>query len=590
MPKKTTLKGQFLRTSLAMLVLSLLIGVAVMVAVMIFFTVRVPDGEKFLMESLSFLFGKQTIGPSRMVPVFVLAGVLLCLMVTGVCILLTSRLTGRITATLKTLRQAADNLRDGELDFQILSCDERELDELSHSLESVRQRLKATAVAEAAAQEERGLLMANLSHDLRTPITAIKGYVEGIQDGIANTPEKQRHYLEIVYNKSVILERLVRNMSDFSEYELGRMQYHFEYVEMGPFLRDLAEEYQVDVQQNGMTFTAQIPQGHYVVTADRSKLKRVLDNLVSNAIKYGRAGGAIALTAEEYERGLVIQVSDNGKGISAQALRHVFDSFFREDSARTSSVPGSGGHPGLPLSPAPERRGVAVMKILIIEDDQSVAELERDYLEINGGFQCDLYTDGTQGLQAALAGDYALVIVDVMLPGLSGFEICRRLREVKDTPVIIISALADDIDKVRGLGLGADDYMTKPFSPSELVARVKGHIQRYQRLVGSREKARPEMLKVRGLEIDRESRRVWVNGKETNMTSKEYDLLLFLAEHPDTVFSKDRLFDSVWGVDAYGDVSTVTVHIKHIRDKIELNPDRTQDIETVWGVGYRFRG
>lgn len=144
-------------------------------------------------------------------------------------------------------------------------------------------------------------------------------------------------------------------------------------------------------------------------------------------------------------------------------------------------------------------------------------------------------------------GDYALVIVDVMLPGLSGFEICRRLREVKDTPVIIISALADDIDKVRGLGLGADDYMTKPFSPSELVARVKGHIQRYERLVGSREKPRPEILKIRGLEIDRESRRVWVNEKETNMTSKEYDLLLFLAEHPDTVFSKDRLFDSVWG-------------------------------------------
>ena len=132
--------------------------------------------------------------------------------------------------------------------------------------------------------------------------------------------------------------------------------------------------------------------------------------------------------------------------------------------------------------------------------------------------------------------------------------------------------------------------MTKPFSPSELVARVKGHIQRYQRLVGSREKPRPEILKVRGLEIDRESRRVWVNGKEVNMTSKEYDLLLFLAEHPDTVFSKDRLFDHVWGMDAYGDVSTITVHIKHIRDKIELNPVRTQYIESVWGVGYRFRG
>lgn len=230
------------------------------------------------------------------------------------------------------------------------------------------------------------------------------------------------------------------------------------------------------------------------------------------------------------------------------------------------------------------------MKLLIIEDDQSVAELERDYLTLNGGFECTLCTDGTQGLQEALSGDYALVIVDVMLPGLSGFEICRRLREEKDIPVIIISALADDIDKVRGLGLGADDYMTKPFSPSELVARVKGHIQRYERLVGNQTRPRPEVLKIRGLEIDREARRVTVNGAEKSMTGKEYDLLLFLAEHPDMVFSKDRLFDRVWGMDAYGDVSTVTVHIKHIRDKIENNPDQVQYIETVWGVGYRFRG
>ena len=230
------------------------------------------------------------------------------------------------------------------------------------------------------------------------------------------------------------------------------------------------------------------------------------------------------------------------------------------------------------------------MNILIIEDDQSVAELERDYLELGAGFACTICADGTEGLQTALSEDFDLVIVDVMLPGLSGFEICRRIREVKDIPLIIISALADDIDKVRGLGLGADDYMTKPFSPSELVARVKGHIQRYERLVGSRETPRSEVLKIRGLEIDREARRVWVNGREKAMTGKEYDLLLFLAEHPDTVFSKDRLFDSVWGMDAYGDVSTVTVHIKHIRDKIEIDPERIQYIETVWGVGYRFRG
>lgn len=342
MPKKTTLRGQFLRTSLEMLGLSLLIGLGLMAAVMTCFVLSVPDGGQFLADSFSFVFGKETMGPSGMVPFLILAGVLLCLLVAGVCILLTSRLTGKITATLKTLRQAADNLRDGDLDFQILSCDQRELDELSQSLESVRQRLKAAAVAEAAAQDERGLLMANLSHDLRTPITAIKGYVEGIQDGIANTPEKQAHYLQIIYNKSVVLEKLVRNMSDFSEYELGRMQYHFEYVDMGPFLRDLGEEYRDDVEQNGLSLVCQIPTGHYVVTADRGKLKRVLDNLISNAIKYSRPQGSIALTAEEYERGLVIQVSDNGKGIGTQALRHVFDSFFREDAARTSSVPGSG--------------------------------------------------------------------------------------------------------------------------------------------------------------------------------------------------------------------------------------------------------
>ena len=230
------------------------------------------------------------------------------------------------------------------------------------------------------------------------------------------------------------------------------------------------------------------------------------------------------------------------------------------------------------------------MNILIIEDDESVGELERDYLEMSGGFHCTLCNDGVLGLQQALSGDWSLVIIDVMLPGLSGFEICRRLREERDVPVIIISALADDIDKVRGLGLGADDYITKPFSPSELVARVKGHIQRYERLVGGREKPRAEVLQIRGLEIDRAARRVWVNGKEQTMTGTEYELLLFLAEHPDTVFSKDRLFNKVWGTDACGDPSTVTVHIQHIRDKIESDPEHIQYIETVWGVGYRFRG
>jgi len=328
MPKKTTLRGQFLRTVLLMLACSLLVGLAVIVVVIIAFVKKVPDGEQFLMDSVSFLFGKEVLGPNGMIHVVVLAAIALCLLVVLVCVLLASRYTSRVAAALREFRRAADDLRSGELDFQILTYPERELDELAQALESVRQRLKATAAAEAAAQEERGLLMANLSHDLRTPITAIKGYVEGIQDGIAATPEKQQHYLDIVYNKTMVMEKLVRNMSDFSEYELGRMQYHFEYVDMLPFLQDLAEKYQYDVQQSSMTFQAELPKGSYTVTADRGKLKRVLDNLVSNA--------------EEYEGGLVLQVTDNGKGISPQALHHVFDSFFRADAARTSSVPGSG--------------------------------------------------------------------------------------------------------------------------------------------------------------------------------------------------------------------------------------------------------
>lgn len=341
MRKKTTLRGRFIQTGLLMLALSLVVGLVLVAAMLFLFSAQVPEGESVLRTMLDLVLGEMK-GPGRMLPYFILGVVLLCLCVAGICIVLTSRLTGQISGTLKTLRQAADRLREGELDFEILSCRERELDELGRALESVRQRLKQAAAVEAAAQEERGLLMANLSHDMRTPVTAIKGYVEGIRDGIASTPEKQAHYLDIVYSKTLVLEKLVRNMTDFSEYELGRMQYHFEYVELTGFLTDLSAEYAQEAAGAGMTFSSQLAAGAYWVTADRNKLKRVLDNLLSNAIKYGRPNGAIHLTAEPYEGGLVLQLSDNGKGISSRALGHVFDSFFRADAARSSAVPGSG--------------------------------------------------------------------------------------------------------------------------------------------------------------------------------------------------------------------------------------------------------
>lgn len=225
-------------------------------------------------------------------------------------------------------------------------------------------------------------------------------------------------------------------------------------------------------------------------------------------------------------------------------------------------------------------------KILIIEDEESIAELEKDYLELSG-FEVDIENEGDRGLKKALEIDYDLYILDLMLPVVDGFEICRQIREQKNAPIIIVSAKKDDIDKIRGLGLGADDYMTKPFSPSEMVARVKAHMARYDRLVSSQPKN--DIVEIRGIRIDKTARRVWVNGEEKSFTNKEFDLLTFLAEHPNHVFTKEELFREIWNMDSVGDIATVTVHIKKIREKIEFNTAKPQYIETIWGVGYRFK-
>ena len=226
-------------------------------------------------------------------------------------------------------------------------------------------------------------------------------------------------------------------------------------------------------------------------------------------------------------------------------------------------------------------------RILIIEDEESIAELEKEYLELSG-FEVEMENEGDEGLKKALDEEYDLFILDLMLPGIDGFEICRRIREKKNTPIIMVSAKKEDIDKIRGLGLGADDYITKPFSPSEMVARVKAHLARYQRLIGSGMPAN-EMVEIRGLKIDKTARRVWVNGEEKNFTTKEFDLLTFLAQNPNHVFTKEELFSKIWDMESIGDIATVTVHIKKIREKIEFNTAKPQYIETIWGVGYRFK-
>jgi DNA-binding response OmpR family regulator len=226
-------------------------------------------------------------------------------------------------------------------------------------------------------------------------------------------------------------------------------------------------------------------------------------------------------------------------------------------------------------------------KILIIEDEASIAEVEKDYFELHG-FAADICLTGTEGLRAAMNGEYELIVLDLQLPGMDGYELCRQIRAEKEVPILIVSAKKEEIDKIRGLSLGADDYITKPFSPSELVARAKAHLQRYQRLMGKRESKASEKIRIRGLLIDSSSRRVYVNDHEVQFTTKEFDLLTFLALNPNHVFSKQELFEQLWGMDSLGEIATVTVHIRRLREKIEADPSNPQYIETIWGAGYRL--
>ena len=226
-------------------------------------------------------------------------------------------------------------------------------------------------------------------------------------------------------------------------------------------------------------------------------------------------------------------------------------------------------------------------RILIVDDDANIAELISLYL-MKECYETMIVGDGEEALRVFPEFKPNLVLLDLMLPEVDGFEICKKIRETKNTPVIMISAKKDDIDKIRGLGLGADDYITKPFSPSEMVARVKAHLSRYERLIGSGTPVN-DIIEIRGLKIDKTARRVYVNGEEKNFTTKEFDLLAFLAQNPNHVFTKEELFSKIWDMESIGDIATVTVHIKKIREKIEMNTAKPQYIETIWGVGYRFK-
>ena len=226
-------------------------------------------------------------------------------------------------------------------------------------------------------------------------------------------------------------------------------------------------------------------------------------------------------------------------------------------------------------------------RILIIEDDESIAAIERDYLVL-AGFEVDIAATGGDGIAMGRSGHYDLILLDLMLPGVDGFSVCRTLRGTLDIPILMVTARQEDIDKIKGLGMGADDYITKPFSPNVLVARIKANLAQYDRLKnsGSRDRAR---ISLGSVTLHTDTRRVFVDGTEVPLKNKEFELLYFLMSNADIVFSREALYERIWGYDALGDNATVAVHINRLREKIERDASKPRYIQTVWGAGYRFK-
>lgn len=409
------------------------------------------------------------------------------------------------------------------------------------------------------------------------------------------------------------MDRLIDELTFYSKIDTNKIPYTFSKINVSQYFRDCVEEVGLDMEARGIEL------GYFnyvdedvVVIADAEQMKRVINNIISNSVKYLDKKKVLSISAsrmtgissrwrsrtmEKELQPKICQISLTGS--TAPTLPEILP---RAEAVSVCPLCERSLRITVAVSGLPVKRnrnrgalcfkkisgGCAGMsKILIVEDEESIAELEKDYLELSG-FEVEIENNGTDGLERALKEEYDLLILDLMLPGTDGFEICRRVREVKNTPIIMVSAKKEDIDKIRGLGLGADDYITKPFSPSEMVARVKAHMARYERLVGSGQPAN-EIIEIRGLKIDKTARRVWVNGEEKTFTTKEFDLLSFLAQNPNHVFTKEELFSKIWDMESIGDIATVTVHIKKIREKIEFNTAKPQYIETIWGVGYRFK-
>lgn len=337
-----SLKGHFVKTNILMIVVSAALVFMMSFILITVFSVSNPDGFRMIFDTAQEVVSGSIRESDKYLYYFIAWAVLTGLIVLATCLILTSALARTVLGPIHRLKKAAENIADGELDFEVLtSGDAEEISELCDSIDRIRKKLKNSAEQEKIQKQERSMLIANLSHDMRTPVTAIKGYIEGIEDGVADTPEKQKRYLNTIYNKATVLERLLDGMTEYSELELGRMQYIFEFVDITAYLENLSEEYAGEIEAKGIRFQKELLDIPLIVVADRNKLKRVLDNLIGNAIKYNRENGSILLSQQQDGGGVLIAIRDTGSGIQKEDLSRVFDGFYRGDSAR-SNIKGNG--------------------------------------------------------------------------------------------------------------------------------------------------------------------------------------------------------------------------------------------------------
>jgi signal transduction histidine kinase len=336
-----SLKGRFIRTNILMVIFSAALVLMVTLLLLFIFSISERDGFDIIIARFAEIFEGEFGFEDTLMMYAMIWGVLICSMILLICTILSAKLSRAVLEPLKELRTAAENIAEGNLSFEVLACEDREINDLCTSFDQIRQRLKINAEQEKKIEHERNMLIANLSHDMRTPITTIKGYLEGINDGVADSPEKTQKYLDTIYSKALILERLVDNMTQYSELELGRMQYAFEFMDLTEYLKDLEENYKQAMEDGGLRFESKLLDMPLTVVADRDKLKRVFDNLLSNAIKYNREGGMITVTTETDTKGVLLSISDTGMGIKESDISKVFDGFYRGDAAR-SNIKGNG--------------------------------------------------------------------------------------------------------------------------------------------------------------------------------------------------------------------------------------------------------